>query len=418
MDKQIRKPLILLLGNYRPSLILARSFKSRGFDVMVSTYGCERLCQYSVAVSSMWSHSPLDHGPSVLADELKFLAIQRPELIAIIPIAEEYVRLIAEHELLFEGLPNIVSMDGQLIQKCLDKEFMLKLARSIDVPTAPFAYITGPAEMLKSENRIVEYPIIIRPKDSTKRINGNKAISIDNQDELVKCFNKHDLHNQELLVQQKFEGKRHNVYFAAVDGEATRLLHAVIERTDKIDGTGLAVEGRTLEANHKIVEQTKKLVTALNYSGIGCAQFLVNGETGNSSFLEINPRIAGNHALPEYAGLDLGWFNFERVVHKRINRKIVTAKGGLRYCWTSGDLMGARIAFRRKEIGFLSLLTWINKAIWTIVRSDLHMVFSVRDPYPAIRGLWNVVPRITRWPKPATVKLKDKTYSNKQRRQT
>ena len=156
MDKKNNKPLILLLGNYRPSLILARTFTKRGFEVAVGTHGCERLCQYSNAVSSMWDHSPLNGGPALLEAELKDYANQHPELVAIFPVAEEYVRMFAEHEAVFDGLPNIVSIEAELVRKCLDKEFMLKLAQSVDVPTAPFAVTTGLTEAVQIGNYITQ----------------------------------------------------------------------------------------------------------------------------------------------------------------------------------------------------------------------------------------------------------------------
>ena len=400
MDNLSNKPLILLLGNYRPSLTLARTFKGRGFEVSVGTHGCERLCQYSNAVQEMWSHSPLNSGPKVLAEELRSYASSHPELVAIIPVAEEYVRLIAEHEKLFADLPKIVSMDSDLVLKCLDKEFMLNLAQSSNIPIVPYATTLGLVEALRVAGGRIKYPVILRSKDSTKRLDGNKAICITNENELIECFKTCHLENRELLIQQKFVGKRHNIYFAASEGVAMRLLHAVIDRTDKPDGTGLAVEGRTLNTDHELVRQTQILLRTLDYSGIGCAQFLVDQSTGQTTFLEINPRIAGNHALPEYAGLDLGWYNFERVVDQKINYAQVISPGGLRYCWGTGDLMGAKVAYLRGEIGFSTLILWSFRALFTIARSDLHMVFSIKDPMPALKACWNLIPRIKRWQRP------------------
>ena len=133
--------------------------------------------------------------------------------------------------------------------------------------------------------------------------------------------------------------------------------------------------------------------------------------------MEINPRIAGNHALPEYAGLDLAWFNFNRVVHNRIDKKVRSAPAGIRFCWTYGDLMGAKATYLRGEISFGAFITWLSGAIATALRSDVHMVFDKRDPYPAIRGLWNLFPRIARWRKPSTTEIGESTiYAREQER--
>ena len=412
------KKSILLLGNYRPSLILARTFNARGFDVFVGSHGCERLCQHSNAVKGIWGHSSLDHGPLVLAEELRNFTKENSGLTAIIPVAEEYVRMFAENEDEFLGLPKIVTMDSELVMKCLNKPIMLSLADSANVPTAPFVCSQGLSQTLARMDGYIEFPIIVRPKDSTKRINGHKAITIENEANLIADFRKFGLENQEVLLQQKFLGKRHNVYFAAINGRITRQLHAVIERTDNTDGTGLAVDGNTLFADSDLVEQTSKILVSLNYSGIGCAQFLVNDATGKTSFLEINPRIAGNHALPEHAGLDLGWFNFERVVSGIEDETQIMAPSGIRYCWTSGDLMGAKVAYLRGEIGLPGFLIWLGKAMSTAVRADLHMVFSFKDPMPAIRGILNLIPRLARWRKPITSPGENTIYTSNQKRHT
>ncbi|MDJ0612931.1 MAG: hypothetical protein QNJ29_04590 [Rhizobiaceae bacterium] len=409
---------ILLLGNYRPSLVMARKFNALGYKVVVGTHGCERLCQFSSCVSEMWDHSSLNEGASRLAEELNEYANQNPELYAIFPVSEEYVRIIAENEELFLNLPHIVTMKSDLVKRCLDKTFMLDLASANNVDTAEFACTRGMGEALKASRDRVGFPLIARPKDSTQRIDGNKAVCINDENEMVAFFRRNNLEHQTLLLQRKFLGKRHNVYFAAFDGKITRVLHAVIDRTDKADDTGLAVEGRTLEATGPIIEQTERLVGALNYSGIGCAQFLVNETTGASSFLEINPRIAGNHALPEHVGLDLAGFNLERVVNGKSDTKHIIGTSGLKYCWTTGDLMGAKVAFLKGEVGLTSLIRWIGRALLTSIRSDVHMVFSFRDPSPALHALWNFVPRLTRWRKPKISPGENTIYANDHRRPT
>ena len=410
------KPMILLLGNYRPSLTIARTFHEKGFKVAVGTHGCERLCQHSKAVSMMWAHSSLDRGANVLANEIKEFHNSHPELIAIFPVAEEYVRLVANNEELFSELPKIVTMDSDLIKTCLDKEKLLNIAKDVDVPSAPFTHTRGLQEALNAGECITGYPMIIRPADSTKRIAGNKAVTVFSEEELLEFFSELKNENQELLVQRLFEGKRHNVYFAAIDGRPTRLLHAVINRTDKLDDTGLAVEGVTLRTDHELVSQTERVLSKLNYTGIGCAQFLVNENSGRASFLEINPRIAGNHALPEFAGLNLAWFNYERVVKNKTIKKKVLAKDGIKYSWLGGDLMGAKVAYLRGEISASELLKWTTKAVITAIQSDLCIDFSKRDLKPGIRGILNVLPRLARWKKREINPGENTIYANEQRR--
>ncbi|MCF6320793.1 MAG: hypothetical protein L3J32_03385 [Rhizobiaceae bacterium] len=390
---------VLLLGNYRPSITLARTLKKRGFEVVVGSHGCERGCQYSNAVSRIWDHSPLSENGDVFASELREFSRSNPDLLAIFVVAEEYVRLIAENEGRFSEFTNLVTMPAGLVNKCLDKPYMMQLAAENNVPTAPNSHTSNQEEFARAVKKIGT-PLILRLRDSTQRLGGKKALILEDAQSLGEANEELKFDRQDLLIQQKFEGLRHNIYFAASGGRLVRCLHAVITRTDSVDDTGLAVEGITLEPSGELIEQTKRLLKALNYEGIGCAQYLVNPDNGNSSFLEINPRIAGNHALPEYAGLALGDYMLDLMVGKLPDQRPIMSRAGIRYCWTSGDLMGLKVAYLRSEINLSEAILWFAKAIGAGFRADVHMVFNRHDPVPALRALWNIFPRIARWKTP------------------
>ena len=395
----VTEPVALLLGNYRPSLTLARSLRRQGYRVVVGSHGCERGCQYSKAVSDIWDHAPLEATPDRFVQDLRRFHKDHPGLEIIFPVAEEYVRLIADHEAAFAGLPPIATVEAATVRKCLDKPYMMRLAHESGVPTAPFSTSSNAKEFYEAVKK-TGFPLIVRPYDSTKRLDGAKAVFVDSAAEAERALTEYGLGHQVLLLQRKFDGVRHNIYFAAENGEIKRRLHAVIDRTDSPDGTGLAVEGRTLTTDHPLVEQTAALVRALGYTGIGCAQFLLDEASGQSSFLEINPRIAGNHALPEFAGLELGAFMRDLALGRVPAAACDEGRAGIRYCWTSGDLMGAKVCYLKGRISLLQAFGWIARAITVGARSDVHMVFSLSDPAPALHALREVVPRLARWKHP------------------
>lgn len=390
---------ILLLGNYRPSLTLARNYQKQGYTVIVGSHGCERNCSKSNAVADIWNHSPLENDLIKFARELNEFRKTHPDLRAIIPVAEEYVRLIAENPELFKDIPELVTMRPDLVNKCLDKDYMMQLAGKNSVPTTRFASVRGKTAL---ETRIAEmgYPVVLRPTDSTRRLAGKKVLILETPSDLQSAYLDAGIDNLEFVIQKKFSGRRHNVYFACHKGHMTRCLHAVILRTDQINDTGLAVEGVTLEPSGTLIEQTKRMLVALDYSGIGCAQYLVSPHDGSTSFLEINPRIAGNHALPEFAGLDLGRYFLENSKNGWRDFTPVSGKSGIRYCWTTGDLLGIKGAYMRSEISAFRAIAWCLRAISTGIRSNVHMVYRKSDPWPALTALIELVPRIARWKKP------------------
>ncbi len=393
-----KQKTILLLGNYRPTLTLARTLKDRGYRIVVGSDGNETTCDHSNSVSKIWHHSPLSMGADQFKSELMRFQELESDLFALYPVAEEYVRLFAEHENKFSSF-QIITVAPDIVNKCLDKNFMMDLALEQNVPTAPFASTSNTYE-LDQAIKSIGFPLIVRPRDSTKRLDSKKAIFLEDRDALTKFEKEIQLGQSDLLVQKKFTGTRHNIYFAARNGRLIRSLHALIERTDFIDGTGLAVEGITLDAKGDLLEQTKRLLKALNYSGIGCAQFLVDEKTNETSFLEINPRIAGNHALPEFSGLDLGNFLLDQALNIPVDLSPVYGRAGIKYCWTGGDFMGIKLALLRKEISMATGLKMIARSIYIAFRSDVHMVFSKKDIKPAFLALAQTIPRLDRWKRP------------------
>lgn len=382
---------ILLLGNYRPALTLARTLSAIGYKIIVGTQGCDHCCEHSRFVSQMWDHSDCTEHASLFFKELDYFSKVQSDLAAIFPVSETYVRFFAENSRHLPGLPPVIIMDKLLVKKCLDKLFMMQLAKERCVPLAEFTVVRTACELAGALDQL-GLPVVIRSLGSVSRLNGEKAIIVRNKTEFDSLDIDWQQHRDGLLLQKEFSGLRHNIYFAAYEGRIVRYLHAIITRTDRIDGTGLAVDGITVEPDVELRRQTNSLVKALNYSGIGCAQYLVNESTRETSFLEINPRIAGNHAVPEYAGLELGKFMLDMVLTGKPDLTPYTGPAGIRYSWMSGYLMMIKTSLENGEISASEALRRWLTAITSALRADVHMIFSWSDPRPGLHALWVTIP--------------------------
>ncbi len=390
-DSIDKNKTILLLGNYRPALTLARTLSADGYKIIVGTQGCDHCCEHSRFVSQMWDHSDCTEHASLFLKELDHFSKVQPDLAAIFPVSESYVRFFAENSRHLPGLPPVIMMDKLLVKKCLDKLFMMQLAKERCIPMAEFTVARTADELDMALDRL-GLPVVIRPLGSVDRLNGEKAIIVRNRTELGFLDVDWQQNLEGLLLQKKFSGIRHNIYFAAYEGRIVRYLHAVITRTDRTDGTGLAVDGITVEPDVELRRQTNSLIKALNYSGIGCAQYLVDESTRETSFLEINPRIAGNHAVPEYAGLELGRFLLAMVLTGEPDLTPYAGPAGIRYSWLSGYLMMIKFSLENGEISAgAALWKWLSASM-SALRADVHMMFSWSDPLPGLNALWVALP--------------------------
>lgn len=387
INSNMEKKTILFIGNYRATIPLIHEFKNLGFKIIVGvTDAPERGYMASRFVTEKWLHPNPDDEPDQFVDELNLFLSARKDITFVMPVAEDMLVLIQSNLSKLVRPGAFVMIESDLIDLCLDKMRILDFADLTGVKQAPYKIVTDYPSLLNSAEKI-GFPIALRPIQSSLKFGSRKALLCENIDELKRCLPSWPEDHMKLILQKLFFGRRHNLYFAARDGEIFRLLETVADRTDHADGTGLAVMGRTIEISPALRHDTEMLIKKMNYSGIGCAQFLVCEKNKSHSFLEINPRIAGNHMLPTKAGLSLGPLFV--ALTKNINfsnlnsTDMIIAEPGITYVWTYGDLGGCLREWKNGRINFISALKWGMLAIKDAAFADMHMTWSWHDPKPA-----------------------------------
>jgi len=372
---------VLLLGNYRAAVTVARELGKRGHTIVVGCAGDEEGgAEHSRYCARSWEHPPASSG-GVFIDALRDLLFSDPDISVVLPVSERYVRLVNAHR---PELPQdrIYAMpDADAVDICLDKARTLALAIHADVPVAPFRNVTTLAELGDAADAL-GFPLVVRPVDSMQRLFGLKALVIRSREELVARFAGWPGEHASLLVQRKVSGGRHNVYFAAERGRPIRLLEAVVLRTDKPDGTGLAVEGVTQKLRSVSRHYTTRLLSALAYHGVGCAQFLVDPGSGRTHFLEINPRIAGHHAVAERAGLGLSELAVALAARRTLDEPFREGTAGIRYAWSYGELRALKSRFASGEIALGGLARGLALVADTALRADMQVDWEPSDPRP------------------------------------
>ncbi|MDX5593301.1 hypothetical protein [Pseudovibrio sp. SPO723] len=388
---------ILLLGNYRPTLTLVRTLGAAGHHLTVGLEGSDGGAEFSRHANATWDH------PSLLKDEDAFLTaleayVARNQITLLFPVSEEFVTCFVRHRQRVEALAPVAMMEPELVSACLDKVGMMQRCVRLQVPCAPFA-LARSAEELQAACDTLGFPLVVRPELSTQRLGGKKAVTLHTAQDVGTLVALWHNRSSALVLQQHFSGRRYNLYFAAEKGVLTRHVQAVILRTDSPDGSGLAVEGETIPPLEPLRTYTMRLIADLEYDGIGCAQYLVEERTGAISFLEINARIAGNLNVPEAAGLALGPLLVNKALGVQATAhpaaSLTEGRTGMRYVWVSGELLAAIVAQMKGEIGFATMVKRFGVALGSAFRADLHMVWSWKDPLPALVTLWRLMPSLS-----------------------
>ncbi len=384
---------VLFLGNYRPTICLARALKALGYRIVVGLGGGEGGAQYSRFADEVWDHPPLEDREAFLSLLAAFLE-GRSDVRVVFPVAEPFVRLVAAagNRLPADRIYAIPSR--AVVERALDKIGAYALARSVGVPVAAYALAENYADLRRRCDE-VGYPVVIRPLDSTRRLGERKGLILASADALAQALPRWPGGQSALLVQRLVRGQRHNVFFAARRGRIVRILETRIERTDAPDDTGLAVDGYTVAPSPELTRYTERLAASLDYSGVGLAQFLVDRGTGAAFFIELNPRVAGSHAIAEAAGLQLGYLSIVLAAPVVPEIPVVTGTPGIRYAWTYGDLRGLLAAMRgglpRREA-----LRWARRMVGTLLRANVHMTWRWDDPMPTVALFARQLPLVDR----------------------
>ncbi len=403
-EKQISKATdetergtVLLLGNYRPAVAIARALAPLGFSIVLGLQGEDHGVRFSRFVSGVWDHPPLD-GTTSFHNALARHLGQHPEIKMVLPVTEEFVNAFAaQHHPLREGV-TLVSPRRDIVNLFADKVHALETAKREGVATLPFAVVGDHAEMLSRADEI-GYPITVRPLGTTARLFGKKALILASAEELRSELKSWPLGHTSLLLQRFARGIRHNVYFAARDGALIAVSQSKINRTNYHDGTGLAVDGQTTAPTPRLLEDTRRLAEAVNYTGIGLAQFIVDPQSGESCFLELNPRVSGSHAVPEQAGVPLSQLAVELAQRTEEHSETPIAcqfgRRDMRYVWTSGDLYAAKMAIINRDAGLTDLPALGLRILSSLLRANMHMIWRWDDPLPGIVAVLGCLPRLT-----------------------
>jgi biotin carboxylase len=375
-----RSGAVLLLGNYRPTICLVRELHALGYRTIVGRGGGEGGAEYSRFTDETWDHPPCDADTFVRA--LAALLARRPDITVVFPVGEAFVRVVAAARGRLPADRVYAIPTAAVIEATLDKVAAYALARSVGVPVAPYAVVDAPSA-LGARCAAIGYPVVLRPLDAAGGLAGEKALIVASEAELDRALAASTRAHRGILAQRYVTGRRHNLYFAARMGRLVRLLEAVIERTDRLDDTGLAVEGRSIEPTPELARYTERLAAALDYTGVGCAQFLVDPLSGATSFLEVNPRIAGNHAIAEAGGLELAALSITLAETDPPDVPFMCGTPGLHYAWTYGDLRGL-VGALANGLAFRPALRWSLRLLRALFTTDVHMTWRWDDPLPTL----------------------------------
>jgi biotin carboxylase len=370
---------VLVLGDYRQTITVVRSLGRAGLQVILGheqAHSSTALSRYVAAERRLDASSPERYCESVEA----ILRQDRPDIV--LPVGEsELRRLLRSGRQPLPSLATWVMPEASTVLRCFDKRAMYHLVTALGIPAPAWRPYSGVLGALR-DARELGYPVVVKRKDSSAMLRGTNAVICRSAAELEKFVMdvQSDPDIGTLLLQKCASGQRHNCHFAASHGRIVAFFQQKVLRTDGRDGTGIGIEGVSVAPLPELRACCEKLLDHLEYSGIGCIQFLVDESTREIAFLELNARMDSTAALPYALGVDFPRMAVQIAMGERVNAP-EHYPIGKRYYYLYGAF-NLWLAHRR-EVPFRSFLAWPFTVPW-IACTTCDLVLDWRDPLPAL----------------------------------
>jgi len=382
---------ILLLGNYRHTITVVRSLGRAGFSVVLGQDDYDVVAQYSRYCSETWAHPKLEDHEEGFGLALEGFAAKRPDVPLVFPIGESMLVYMIQNAARFPTL-KIVAPAISTVFNCLDKKRSYDIARKAGIPV-PGWLLAGSLEDLQKAAREIGYPCVVKPNRSNRYFFGRKAIVCRSPADVSRSFQSWPEGKERLIVQRYIESDRPNCHFRAVDGKLMEYYEHMVVRTDRIDETGFEIDGVSVAPTPILRDYCSALIRALNYSGVGCVQFLTDRSKGKAYFLEINPRLDATCALPYAAGVDFPLYAVQCLLPEGMPESVSTVPypTGVRIHYLMGDLQGLVRGLEDRSVSALKALRWLYRMGKSSLSAKIHLTFQWNDPGPTIRLYGNLL---------------------------
>jgi predicted ATP-grasp superfamily ATP-dependent carboligase len=376
---------VLTLGNSREALTVIRSLARAGYRVIAGRVAERDPTEFSRYTAASWLHPAPGSEPEAFIEALRaFQTRQRIDYV--FPIGETPMRTII-HGLSRLPSTRLVMVDAETALTCFDKGRMYVVARELGIPVPTTLTGVTPAGLVEAARRC-GFPCVLKANDSSEPLLEEKALICSDEGSVADIVRRLVAPGLGIVVQSYAPGQRVNCNFAAWHGEVRLYSEQRVIRTDRPNGTGLAVDSVSMPPTPSLRQHTEALARHFQYTGVGCAQFLVDPTSGATAFLELNPRLDAACSLPVACGCDLPLWALEIARRRAGERADLPADAvyrvGLRGNWLLGDLRARARAQRSGIAGGAPAFVWLGHAMRSFLAASHHTVWSWRDPGPAL----------------------------------
>jgi len=323
----------------RPALTAIRSLGRRGCRIVAGDPGRPGLGTLSRFCDVTFRHPDPALDPEGFARAVARVA--RDEGVgAIVPAADVTTNALHDH---VGELPDdvvLVAPPRDALRHAHDKIRLMSTATEVGVPV-PDGFATLGDPRSDPRFRAFGFPVVLKPSQSRYFRDGSWHMSsvriVHDDDDLDRVLRERaEYHTLPYLVQRLVPGEGRGVFVLASGGELQSVFaHRRIREKPPWGGVSTLCE--TAEPEVDLVEYSRRLMRALDWTGVAMVEFKWDPESRRAWLMEINGRFWGSMQLAVSSGIDFPWWAYRLAVGATAPPPAV-APDRVRLWWIPGDI--------------------------------------------------------------------------------
>jgi predicted ATP-grasp superfamily ATP-dependent carboligase len=374
--------VIVTNAKSRVAYNVTRSLGGKGIEVYTSDFVRSSMSFYSRYSRGHFLYpSPFTHQEQFIRSILE--NVDRLKAEVVVPVHEETF-LMAKFKDELSRHVKVVLPDYKQILAVHNKDKWINIAQELNVPS-PKTYLI---EALRRPGGLtnVLFPVLIKPKQG----GGGWAITqVNSRHELSELLERElyiGLPWERFYAQEKIDGEVHCVAMLFCAGRYRAKVAYKQIREYPVSG-GQATLRISLR-NEDAEEGLRKILEHLKWHGICQADFVVDGKTGVSYLIDMNPRFWGSLAQGIASGVDFPYLLYKIAVEGDIE-PVREFKTGVVTQWFGGDIR-ALLSLLKSSNARMDL---VKKFVVSSSAAVFYDDICLKDPLPFFAWMADILGR-------------------------
>lgn len=269
------------------------------------------------------------------------------------PTNDKWAYAISKHKNRLQEVSLPCVTEFNVISKLINKDQFYKIGQNEQ-------YMT-PSTWTIEETRDVKFPVIAKPvfrgissntgdTGKFKFLESNRLTLINNSKELSDFIKKAGSFKKYLILQQYVKGMSDAMYTIGIYADRNSEIQAIFTGR-KVRGypadSGDNVVGESSKIPQSLIENTRRIVAEMKYTGIAEFEYKKDEETGRFFLIEINPRAWSWIGITPYCGVNIPLIAYQDMAGIKRTEKPIQDNYHFRYIKVMQDFTNCVLRYKQ-----------------------------------------------------------------------